>query len=109
MNPPELKIDLENPEIAVIVERCQLLTKRMLKFDVIDGVLYRMKWTEHAIAERKKLQLEKYKQTYESKKETILEKAKQRYRQSHPEAKDYLKTKEDKLPYYLRKKLARGA
>lgn len=108
MNPPELKIDLENPEIALLVQRYELLTKRMLKYDVIDGVLYRMIWSEQAISERKKLQQTKYKQTYDSKKDVILEKAKLRYRESHPNARDYKKTEDEQLPYYLRMKLMKS-
>lgn len=108
MNPPELKIDLENPEIALLVQRYELLTKRMLKYDVIDGVLYRMIWSEQAISERKKLQQTKYKKTYDSKKDVILEKAKIRYRESHPNARDYKIGGDEQLPYYLRMKLMKS-
>ena len=103
--PSEFSVDLDLPEIAEIIASNNLLTKRMVKYDVIDGVMYLMIWTEKALAERKKIQKSKYKETYVSQKEEILLKAKLRYRKSHPDAKDYEKKSEEKLPYYLNKKL----
>jgi ATP sulfurylase len=67
-----------------------------------------MVWTQEALDERKKLQVLKYKQTYEKNKETILLKAKEKYKEEHPNAKKYTK-KENKLTYYLSKKLKKIA
>jgi hypothetical protein len=54
-------------------------------------------------------QLEKYKQTYETNKEEILRKAKERYQEKHPEAKTHNRLKEEKkLNYYLSKKLKKN-
>jgi hypothetical protein len=101
-NDLEFIVDLEN------AEKYNLLSKRLVKFDVIDGKVFKMKWTEEALQERKKIQLQKYKQTYENNKEDILLKAKVRYQEKHPEAKKYNIVKEQKLNYYLLKKLKKS-
>jgi hypothetical protein len=98
---PEFVVDLEN------AEKYNLLSKRLVKFDVIEGQLYKMKWSEPALQERKRLQQVRYKQTYEENKEEILLKAKIRYQVAHPESKVYTK-EEKKLTYYLSKKLKKS-
>ena len=98
----ELIVDLET------AQKYDLLTKRLVKFDVIEGEVYKMKWMEPALQERKRLQLVKYKQTYEENKEEILLKAKQRYQEKHPEAKTRSEPNSKKLNYYLSKKLKKN-
>lgn len=97
----EFIVDLEK------AEKYDLLSKRLMKFDVIEGKVYKMTWTEAALQERKRLQKEKYKKTYEENKEDILLKAKKRYQEKHPDAKVYTK-EEKKLTYYLSKKLKKN-
>jgi len=95
----EFIVDLQN---AI---QYHLLEKRQQKYEVIEGKMRLMKWTEEALIEKKTLQKNKYKMTYEKNKDEILQKAKEKYKVKHPDVKHYQKKEDKQLNYYLSKKL----
>jgi|688.fasta_scaffold510862_2 hypothetical protein len=83
----EIIISKENTEIF------EYFTNRpkKLKFDVKDGIWYKLTWTEEALQKRKEL---------------YIIKRKERYRQLHPKKENSLdNTTSDKLTQYLKNKL----